>query len=237
MATHRVVKHVILLTLLIFDGYITRTVHIGPNLLECFMEQSVILACQQVPLASHDKTLSGLIELPFFHHFLKPVKRYIRIHDSHDLTFIVMHRHTIGGHHLHGALIVKIRLAPMTAVFGYRGGEEFHLRIVMLFRTQLHGLNAPVSPSDGIGLIQAAYLRKVVRNEGDRSAQNGRVVLHQSVCNREHPLWLIQSIAYHPRHIVNSHFHLSQLVTDTEKEGIHLALYQSVYRIVDNILR
>ena len=98
------------------------------------MEQFTVLTRQQVSFLSHYKTLGALVELSFFHHLLEPVEGNVRTHDTHRLTFFVMHRHTIGGHHRLGSVFVKIRLAPVAAVLGYCLGVESYLRIVMFCR-------------------------------------------------------------------------------------------------------
>ena len=185
----------------------------------------------------HDITLGALVELSFFHHLLEPVEGNVRTHDTHRLTFVVVHRHTIGGHHRPCSVFVIIRLAPVAAVLGHCLGVESNLRIVMFCRAQLHGLNGSVSPSHGIRFKPVSFLREVIRHEGYHTSQDRRVILHQPLGNRIHPVRILQIVGHHPRHVIHRHLHLSQFVPDTKIDGVHLALNQFLHRPVDNILR
>ena len=126
--------HMTLIALLICNGFIAHLIFISLYQLTHHLEQFTVLTRQQVSFLSHYKTLGALVELSFFHHLLEPVEGNVRTHDTHRLTFFVMHRHTIGGHHRLGSVFVKIRLAPVAAVLGYCLGVESYLRIVMFCR-------------------------------------------------------------------------------------------------------
>ena len=128
-------EQVVLLAMLVFNDLIAHLITIRIQHRKCHLEQFIILASQQVSLARHDVSLGFLIEFPLLHPLLEPVKGDVRINDSHDLAFIIMHRHTVGRYRILGTVCIIIRLAPAAAVLRYRVGEEGHLRIVMICRT------------------------------------------------------------------------------------------------------
>ena len=229
--------HMTLIAVFIFNGFIAHLIFICLYQLMHHLEQLTILTCQQVSFLSHYKTLGALIELSFFHYLLEPIEGNVRTHDSHNLTFVIVHWHTIGCHHRLGPIFVRIRLAPVAAILCYWLGVEIYLRIIMFCRAQLHGLNRSVSPSHGIRFKPVSFLWEVIWHEGYHTSQDGRVVLHQPTGDRIHPVRILQIVGHHPCHVIHRHLHFGQFVTDTKIDGVHLTLYQFLHRPVDNILR
>ena len=123
--------HMTLIAVFICNGFKTHLIFISLHQLKRHLQQFAILTCQQMPFISHNIALCALVELSFFHHLLEPIQRNVRTHDTHRLTFVVAHWHTISGHHRLGPVLVKIRLAPVALILGHRLRVEVQLRIVV----------------------------------------------------------------------------------------------------------
>ena len=236
ISAHRRVEDMILMTILALHHEVVFLVLVFFQQWQHLSEQRRVLARQQVVFARYQKTLGGLIDFLLVHDVFQDAEGDIGEDDTDDALGRITDRSAVGCRHAVDFHMVGVRLGPKRLAGSQRSLVILLLEIFPLLFCHLYRHDGVATPARRIGFEVLSFGRIVVGGKGNAATPEQGVVLHDSPRDVEHPIRLVQRFAHHPRHVVDGHLGLHQLVADTKVDGVHLHIHHSLHRSLDEVL-